>query len=153
MKRWIDRPAVFNTLLESEGSINLRIHGNSMWPLLQPGECVSIRKHRTLRRGECYLFRYADSILLHRLAEKKLNTCLFCGDNSSSIEAVPNNQVMGRIDDHSSPLFNFFVTCLNRLFIFFNRCNPTTVCLGNSIRRALIRHFLKVCFLFYGRKK
>ena len=152
MKRWIDNPAIFSSLLESEDCISLRIQGNSMWPLLHPGECVSVRKHAILRRGECYLFRYAGSLLLHRLAEKTTDTCQFCGDNGSLIETVPIHQVMGKIDDLRSPVFHFFVTCLNRLFVFFNRFNSTTAYLGNSIRRMLIRFLSEIDILLYERK-
>jgi hypothetical protein len=85
--------------LEKEFTLN--VQGNSMLPLIKPGERVTLKltnPHR-LRRGDLFAFAMGENITVHRFVKKRKcgDVWWFCeeGDNVADWRWVPEVKVLG----------------------------------------------------------
>ena len=75
-------------VLQSGGTIELTVSGNSMWPMLRHRiSRVRLAPVEKLRKGDLPLYRRADGkFILHRVVAVKDGTYTCCGDNQWRVE-------------------------------------------------------------------
>lgn len=87
---------ILTKFVDNELTIQIRISGNSMAPILSDNEVVSIKKKRNYMPGDILVFRYKMNVLLaHRLLIVKNNQYYCKGDNSFRIEDISYDQIIG----------------------------------------------------------
>ncbi len=117
MRRSTKTADVYQALPGFEPSVRFQLTGRSMEPCLLLGQTVECRTPRSLTPGNCYLFRFGDRMLIHRLVKAKNGTAFFMGDNSGSIEPVSCGDIVAEIEDRASQLYKLITVIINRLFL------------------------------------
>jgi len=104
MKQQLHKKAILDILKESKnGLINLKVHGNSMYPKLKPGDCVflDINNRSKYKVGDIIVFFQNDNLIIHRLVKIKKckNSILYCqkGDNKKGWSWIKQDQIIGKI--------------------------------------------------------
>ena len=88
----------------SDRKINLKVHGDSMSPLIRAGDGISLllTQSDNLRLGDVVAFLENENIVVHRLIKKKEvnGQWWFCqkGDNLPGWSWVRGDQVLGRVE-------------------------------------------------------
>ena len=77
--------------------VTIRIKGKSMEPIFKDGETnvTLIRFPGTLRKKHIYIYKYNDTVILHRYIKTKNNIHYFRGDNQYCFEFVSIDDVVG----------------------------------------------------------
>lgn len=85
-----------NNQLCEKGSVELEVHGDSMYPTLVNEDKVSIVRSDDYFIGEIVVFIYkTEQILIHRLIQK--DTTFGCkGDNSFRLETINKEMIIGK---------------------------------------------------------
>jgi hypothetical protein len=84
-----------------EKEITLSVQGNSMLPLIHPGEKVVVRltDPHGLRRGDLFAFKMGENITVHRFVKRRrcCDGWWFCevGDNAADWGWVQEGRVLG----------------------------------------------------------
>ena len=95
---------VFDLWKTTGKSLSLTVHGNSMRPLLRPGDRVTIRMAgpADVRRGDIVAFRQGEGIVVHRCVGWRTagGSKWFCekGDSQAAWRWVPEDHVAGRVE-------------------------------------------------------
>jgi hypothetical protein len=80
----------------SENPISVRVFGSSMLPVVNDGSRVDVIPcPQSLRSGQCYVFLFNGSLLLHRLVFATRRTAFFIGDNTGRLERVVRQDIIG----------------------------------------------------------
>ena len=89
--------ATFEELLARDGYLVFKTSGVSMEPMLrQNRDLVTIRVPASrLKRYDVALYRRGDAYVLHRVIADKGDRYLIRGDNTYSLENVPDSAVIG----------------------------------------------------------
>lgn len=87
----------FEDILAREGRLVYRTRGASMEPMLrQDRDLVIIRAADSrLRKYDVAFYRRGSDYILHRVIKVKEDSYLIRGDNTFSLEDVPDNAVIG----------------------------------------------------------
>jgi len=136
---------IYRELISENGFFKMTVKGTSMEPLLKDGQQILIKRVIKYRLGDCYLFRYQNRIILHRLAGKlKNNNFLFIGDNSCKMEIIPEQEIIGCLQEQRNyKIQKIFAVCINYLFIYIYNKFPWFGRKLYSPRKDLIKSFLK----------
>lgn len=75
-------------ILQSGGTVELTVSGNSMWPMLRHRVSrVRLACVEVLRKGDLPLYQRTDGkFILHRVVAVKDDTYICCGDNQWCVE-------------------------------------------------------------------
>jgi len=103
----------------------LIVNGESMHPLISCGEWVKVRTDRTVSAGECCVFRFGRSLLLHRLIMRKNGWCWLWGDNAGTIEHVPAGDIVAFVSDGRSMLFHAGMVFVSSFALLLRRKDGT----------------------------
>ncbi|NJL35113.1 MAG: hypothetical protein HC893_16245 [Chloroflexaceae bacterium] len=88
------------TRLQQGQSLVVRVQGNSMLPLLRPGDVVRVEpvSINGIRSGDVLLVAYPHTLLMHRLIAHTAHGWQTKGDNRSLPDApVPAPAIVGRV--------------------------------------------------------
>lgn len=100
----VSESLVFNLFREAERLIEVKVEGTSMWPLIRPGDMVSLRLSdgSELKAGDLMVFRQSGNLIVHRFLKRRWidNTVCFCqkGDNLLGWSWIPANEVLGKVE-------------------------------------------------------
>lgn len=145
----------FETILERDGKIVYSIHGVSMEPMLRQNRDLVIIKPIAshLKNGDVALYRRGSSFVLHRVIGIKNDYYLFRGDNTYTVEKVPEECVIGVLTsfqrkgkyiDICDPVYKAYVRLWRISY-------PVRFCIARSYR--LIIHIaLRLGFLPFLKK-
>lgn len=87
---------ILRKTIKQKKVIKLKVLGNSMYPVIRNGEIVDI-VNETFGVGDIILFRYKNTLIVHRLL-KVCNNEYFCkGDNSFRIEKISFSDIIGKV--------------------------------------------------------
>lgn len=82
----------------------LTVEGNSMMPLLHPGDKIFVRQKEVYEIGDILVFAYKnDEILVHRLLKTENGRYFLKGDNSFRIEDILFEQIIGTVYIENDP--------------------------------------------------
>ena len=111
----------------------LTVYGNSMRPLITPGNRISLRllDAVVLKRGDIIAFRVGDNVVVHRFIRKKLvsGKWLFCqkGDNLRGWSWIQEERILGKVNLIERPgrtlnLASWHWRCINHIlgFVYFS---------------------------------
>ena len=86
--------------LASDGSVILKITGNSMYHFLVDRlDSVVLRKpHKQLKKGDIVFFQYHNKWILHRIIKVKGNQLVICGDALKRYEYAKCDDVIGVVE-------------------------------------------------------
>ena len=106
---------------KSSTCFNLNVSGNSMFPVLQDGDIISVCKKSEYEIGDILVFIYKNGdILVHRLLNVKDNRYFCKGDNSFRLEDIGVEQIIGAVilenDPNHSINFIHDSYAINRIF-------------------------------------
>lgn len=85
-------------------TIDVKIEGSSMLPLIRPGDTVSLCliDGDELKTGNLIAFRQDEGLIVHRfIKQRKINNSLWLcqkGDNLSGWSWLPEDDVLGRVE-------------------------------------------------------
>lgn len=108
----LDNPGVLQALeawKEAKRDVAFRVRGNSMLPLVRPGDKVTLRlvDPHELKRGDLLAFSKGDNLTVHRFVKKRKDGegWWFCqvGDNAAEWGWVPQGKVMGGVRSFQGP--------------------------------------------------
>jgi hypothetical protein len=86
---------------KTEKEITLSLQGNSMRPLIKPGERVVLKltNPHGLKSGDLFAFAMGENITVHRFVKKRKDGDAWCfcevGDNVADWRWVPEGKVLG----------------------------------------------------------
>jgi signal peptidase I len=86
--------------LAANGLLRLRVNGDSMAPLLQPGDSVLVAAvaPALIERGDLILFRRTGEVVTHRVVAKSCTGWRTKGDNRRHLDpAVGSQEILGRV--------------------------------------------------------
>lgn len=87
-------------LLSQGHQVEINAEGYSMYPLLQPGDKLTVTpaKWESLRKGDIIVWRDNDRLIAHRIIKKQADYCIPAGDAriTNDGQIIPT-QVLGRI--------------------------------------------------------
>jgi len=95
---------VFELWREAGRMIDVRVEGNSMLPLMRPGDTVSLRLTDgfVLKIGDLIAFWQNGNLIVHRfIRRRKLDKSVWLcqkGDNLSGWSWIPADEVVGRVE-------------------------------------------------------
>ncbi len=75
----------------------MRVSGNSMEPILSSGDRILVQKRAAYCVGDILVFDHEGSFLVHRLCYEIEGKCYFMGDNKSSVEAIEEKDILGKV--------------------------------------------------------
>lgn len=108
-------------LLLSRDSIEFRVYGNSMYPIIKDNDTIKIQKREQYNVGDIIVFGYKNNALLvHRLL--KINgDVYFCkGDNAFRLEDIVYDDIVGYVaedsDNNNTEEFVFASLAMNKIF-------------------------------------
>ena len=119
--------------LNSVGQASLTVSGNSMIPVLNNGDVVTLRQESQYIVGDILIYLYKDrKLLIHRLLWI-YNDRYYCkGDNSLRLEDIDASKIIGKVvlvNGRELPIQNPYHTELsykvNRLFVKKYRYNSS----------------------------
>ncbi len=94
----------------------LSVSGHSMHPTLKQADKVSIRREKTpYVHGNIYVFLNKKRLVCHRLIWYNKKNAYFCGDNSTVIESIPVEDIIGICDLHEKTFYTVLITTCNIL--------------------------------------
>jgi hypothetical protein len=123
----------------------LKIRGNSMLPFFKKDQIIYILPVKILFPGKCYLFRYKNKNVLHRLVKVNKNqNCWFIGDNSNHFENVEDKFVIGAVQCKQVFLLKyFFVHLINILTLIVTEFCGNRYNVIWKLRLILVKFLLK----------
>ncbi len=74
----------------------LTIRGNSMSPLLNPGDQIAVQPQRAYQVGDIVAFFYDDVLLAHRIVQVQNDGIVCKGDNSFRLEHILIEDIIGK---------------------------------------------------------
>ncbi|MEA2014578.1 MAG: S24/S26 family peptidase [Thermodesulfobacteriota bacterium] len=89
---------------EKDRSLGLTVYGDSMRPLINPGDRISLRLMDAvlLKRGDIIAFREGNHLVVHRFIRKKMvnGTWMFCqkGDNLRGWSWLQEDRIVGKVE-------------------------------------------------------
>jgi signal peptidase I len=86
--------------LAADGLLRLQVNGDSMAPLLQPGDSVLVAAvaPALIKRGDLVLFRRTNEVVTHRVVAKSRTGWRTKGDNRRQLDpAVGLQEILGRV--------------------------------------------------------
>ena len=92
--------SILREQLRQGGSITLSVTTASMFPLIRPGDSVSVASVRSgdLRPGDLVLIDSGDEFVVHRLLAMSTRSALTRGDHSRRFdEPVPMDWIIGKV--------------------------------------------------------
>ena len=90
------RHASFEEILEECGSLVWKTEGGSMEPLISTGDLVLVEKPTgSVKRGDVVLYKRGDRYVLHRVLRLREGLFEIVGDNTFTIELVPETEILG----------------------------------------------------------
>ncbi|MBD3422355.1 MAG: hypothetical protein GF398_19755 [Chitinivibrionales bacterium] len=88
---------IFAQFMKEQIPNHVTIEGNSMYPVLRTGECIAILPLSSeLVAGECYAYLKNGVPVLHRLVGYNDDYASFVGDNTSLIEEISRECIIGK---------------------------------------------------------
>jgi signal peptidase I len=110
-------------------TLDLRVYGNSMRPLINPGDRLSLRLLDVvlLKRGDIIAFREDNNLVVHRFIMKKMvnGKWLFCqkGDNLRGWSWIQEDWILGKVEsirrpDRTLNLASRCWSCINHMLGF-----------------------------------
>lgn len=90
--------------IQHKGFVQLKVHGNSMFPILKDGDIVTLRKNDEYHRGDIVSYFFITDnrikIIVHRIIFKRKDYVLTKGDNNNFIDPlrVSYNQLIGIVE-------------------------------------------------------
>lgn len=106
----------------------LRVSGNSMFPILKDGTTITVYRKESYQVGDILVFLYKnETVIVHRLL-KIQNERYFCkGDNSFRIEDISFDQIIGaiKLDNDNNKTDEFIVASL-QIGKMFRNCGYIT---------------------------
>ncbi|MEA2014152.1 MAG: signal peptidase I [Thermodesulfobacteriota bacterium] len=110
----------------------LRVCGNSMRPLINSGDRISLRLMDAvvLKRGDIIAFQEGNNLIVHRFIRKKMvnGKWLFCqkGDNLRGWSWIQEDRILGKVESIRRPgrtlsLASWRWRCINQMlgFVYF----------------------------------
>lgn len=141
----------------------VRVHGDSMQPVLQDGDLIRIQPKKELKKGDIVLFTYhEEGEKVHRIISIT-KSAVFCkGDNAFRIEEVLPCCVVGKVvgryngKEWSSCEFRFYTITLLVCFLS-QKVNQQSIDAGWIVTRVkkrlpykMLQWILKQRFFFKG---
>ena len=85
--------------MNSQGTVSVKIGGLSMMPVLQPDSLVQVRSEQYYDIGDVIVFYYksTDSIIVHRILDRKDGEYICKGDNCFRLERVGDVDILGKV--------------------------------------------------------
>ncbi len=86
------------------------VQGNSMWPLLQPGDlALVVHGSQGLHRGDVVAYRCGEQVVIHRLLRRQGTGALLLGGDSrfEADPPVPVSALVGRVVAVDGPDHHF----------------------------------------------
>jgi signal peptidase I len=114
---------------QTDRDLGLKIYGNSMRPLINPGDHISLRliDFVLLKMGDIIAFREGDNLVVHRFIKKKMvnGKWLFCqkGDNLWGWSWIQEDRILGKVESIQRPgrtlnLASWRWHCINHMLGF-----------------------------------
>ena len=133
--------------LNSVGQASLTVSGNSMIPVLNNGDVVTLRQESQYIVGDILIYLYKDrKLLIHRLLWI-YNDRYYCkGDNSLRLEDIDASKIIGKVvlvNGRELPIQNPYHTELsykvNRLFVKKYRYNSSRL-----VNDSIYKHYKNI---------
>jgi signal peptidase I len=141
--------AAFIKKILSHGTFTFSINGNSMKPVLFPGDKVKITACRDYRAGDIVLYESGTQLIVHRIMDMRGETVITKGDYNQGFDyAVQKSAILGKLVEpdvghtpeaprkRAAPVFNFWNEAV------YNECKPYRETLGVEMT-ALGDHFFE----------
>lgn len=92
-----DDIAALKMQLKVKDEVSLSVRGNSMSPIIQSGDKVTITTSEQYCLGDVLVFEYKEEgLLIHRLVD--IDNMFLCkGDNAFRLEDVPKEDIVGKV--------------------------------------------------------
>lgn len=79
-------------------NIEFNVLGDSMYPVLMPGDIIEVKKEQKYSLGDIIVFLYKnEGIIVHRLLRIKNHILYLKGDNSFRLEDISIDNVIGKV--------------------------------------------------------
>jgi hypothetical protein len=107
---------VGSCLFENAESASVSVWGDSMNPLLEDGQKISLKpleKEARLVSGNLYAFKHGAKLVLHRFVCNRKGRSVFVGDNRTIPELVERNDVVARYEIRQDPILRLIVTVVS----------------------------------------
>ena len=129
-------------ILTRDGKLVYRTKGVSMEPMLRQNRdlvVISVPSSR-LRKYDVALYRRGGSYVLHRVIDVKDDGYLIRGDNTFSLESVPDDAVIGVLTAFKRKGKDFDVNhpSYRRYVRFWHAINPLRLCFFRCRRLAVM---------------
>lgn len=94
---WAPSPAIdlAAELLRRGRAMEVRVYGESMWPLVRQGDRVRIDPLQRPTRGRLAAVLVDGHLVVHRVVQLDLDECLLLGDHGGRPHRVPIGDLLG----------------------------------------------------------
>lgn len=91
---------ILDLKLKKYDNLELIVEGISMLPDIKNGDTVIVEKSDSYNEDDIIVFNYnKEGLLIHRIISIKNNVFICKGDNSSRLERVKVNDILGKINN------------------------------------------------------